>query len=173
MYSDSDPLYDVCSKGTTIAMGGRNIGDLLNAHGITWGWFEGGFQPDVPGPHHRRRVTVCTSAHKNISGASVTDYSPHHEPFQYYPQTANPQHLPPTSIADDRAPGPGQPPVRPDRLLGGRHARQPARGVSFLKAPRYQDGHAGYSDPLDEQHFLVNTINSCRSSTAGRTPRWW
>jgi phospholipase C len=31
--------------------------------------------------------------------------------------------------------------------------------VSFLKAAEYQDGHAGYSDPLDEQHFLVGTIN--------------
>jgi phospholipase C len=31
--------------------------------------------------------------------------------------------------------------------------------VSFLKAAAYQDGHAGYSDPLDEQHFLVDTIN--------------
>ncbi len=31
--------------------------------------------------------------------------------------------------------------------------------VSFLKAAKYQDGHPGYSDPLDEQHFLVETIN--------------
>jgi phospholipase C len=31
--------------------------------------------------------------------------------------------------------------------------------VSFLKAPAYEDGHAGYSDPLDEQRFLANTIN--------------
>ena len=31
--------------------------------------------------------------------------------------------------------------------------------MSFLKAKRYQDGHAGYSDPLDEQTFLVQTIN--------------
>jgi phospholipase C len=31
--------------------------------------------------------------------------------------------------------------------------------VSFVKAPGYQDGHAGYSGPLDEQAFLVNTIN--------------
>jgi len=31
--------------------------------------------------------------------------------------------------------------------------------VSFLKAAKYQDGHAGYSDPLDEQTFLVQTIN--------------
>jgi phospholipase C len=31
--------------------------------------------------------------------------------------------------------------------------------VSFLKAPHYQDGHDGKSDPLDEQAFLVETIN--------------
>ena len=31
--------------------------------------------------------------------------------------------------------------------------------VSFLKAIGAQDGHAGYSSPLDEQTFLVNTIN--------------
>jgi phospholipase C len=31
--------------------------------------------------------------------------------------------------------------------------------VSFLKAPGYQDGHAGYSDPLDEQTFVVHVIN--------------
>jgi len=32
--------------------------------------------------------------------------------------------------------------------------------VSFLKALSIQDGHAGYSDPLDEQIFLANTINA-------------
>src|SRR5262249_34944376 len=31
--------------------------------------------------------------------------------------------------------------------------------VSFLKAPGYQDAHAGYSDPLDEQNFVVQVIN--------------
>jgi len=35
--------------------------------------------------------------------------------------------------------------------------------VSFLKAARYQDGHAAYSDPLDEQEFLVNTIKHLQS----------
>ncbi|HEY6315802.1 MAG TPA: alkaline phosphatase family protein [Streptosporangiaceae bacterium] len=36
--------------------------------------------------------------------------------------------------------------------------------VSFLKAAEYQDGHPGYSDPLDEQSFLVNTINQIEES---------
>jgi phospholipase C len=39
--------------------------------------------------------------------------------------------------------------------------------VSYLKAPMYQDGHAGYSDPLDEQQFIVNTINHLQ-----KTPEW-
>jgi phospholipase C len=36
--------------------------------------------------------------------------------------------------------------------------------VSFLKAAAYEDGHAGYSDPLDEQRFLTSTINQIESS---------
>ena len=36
--------------------------------------------------------------------------------------------------------------------------------VSFLKAAAYQDAHPGYSDPLDEQTFLVNTINQIEQS---------
>src|SRR5262249_22314991 len=39
--------------------------------------------------------------------------------------------------------------------------------VSFLKAKAIQDGHAGYSNPLDEQQFLVNTINRLEAS-----PEW-
>ena len=36
--------------------------------------------------------------------------------------------------------------------------------MSFLKAPEAQDGHAAYSDPLDEQKFLVNEINAIQKS---------
>jgi phospholipase C len=32
--------------------------------------------------------------------------------------------------------------------------------VSYLKSAAYRDGHAGYSDPLDEQTFLVRVINA-------------
>jgi phospholipase C len=39
--------------------------------------------------------------------------------------------------------------------------------VSFIKAPGFQDGHAGYSDPLDEQQFIVNEINALE-----HTPDW-
>ena len=39
--------------------------------------------------------------------------------------------------------------------------------MSFLKAIAAQDGHAGYSDPLLEQPFLVKTVNALMSS-----PQW-
>jgi len=39
--------------------------------------------------------------------------------------------------------------------------------VSFLKAPAHRDGHPGYSDPIDEQHFIVNVINMLQ-----KNPEW-
>jgi phospholipase C len=39
--------------------------------------------------------------------------------------------------------------------------------VSFLKAAAFEDGHAGYSDPIDEQHFVVRVINALMKS-----PEW-
>jgi phospholipase C len=39
--------------------------------------------------------------------------------------------------------------------------------VSFLKAIAAEDGHAGYSDPLLEQRFLVTTVNALI-----RSPFW-
>ena len=47
-------------------------------------------------------------------------------------------------------------------VLGG--DRLPA--VSFVKAKKYQDGHAGYSNPIDEQAFLVALVNAVETSPA-------
>ena len=141
------------------AMSGTNVGDLLNQDNITWGWFQGGFKPTsmVNG------VAVCASSHQNIAGATVTDYIPHHEPFQYYTSTANPHHLPPSSIEKightDQA---NHQYDLTDFWAAVEHGNMPA--VSFLKAAAYQDGHAGYSDPLDEQTFLVDTLNKLQRS---------
>jgi phospholipase C len=151
MIGDADPYFDSASnpKKPTVALTGKNVGDLLNGKGITWGWFQGGFR----NPTHQST---------NVSGSSVTDYSPHHEPFQYYAQTANPNHLPPTSThmigRQDQA---NHQYDVSDFWTAADAGNMPA--VSFLKAPMYEDGHAGYSDPLDEQQFLVNTLNHLQS----------
>jgi len=158
-YGDADPAYDECSAGSTISQSGTNIGNELNAKHITWGWFQGGFAPtgQVNG------TAICGASHTNVGGAPVTDYSAHHEPFQYYASTANPAHLPPATEAEIGHNG--QANHQYDlSLFSEALADGNLPSVSFLKASRYQDGHAGYSDPLDEQTFLVNTINSIEQS---------
>jgi phospholipase C len=41
--------------------------------------------------------------------------------------------------------------------------------VSFVKAPSYQDGHPGNSDPLVEQAWIASTINAIQQSSAWAT----
>ncbi|HVV10629.1 alkaline phosphatase family protein [Amycolatopsis sp.] len=163
--NDPDPAYDDCSdKNHTaddnlMAMQGRNIGDLLNDRNVTWGWFQGGFRPTSSANGY----AVCGAAHANVGGQSSVDYSPHHEPFQYYKSTANEKHLPPSSVSaigqTDQANHQYDMTDFDTALQAG---TMPA--VSFLKAPEYQDGHAGYSDPLDEQQFVVSEINKIQHS---------
>ncbi|MBV8195200.1 MAG: alkaline phosphatase family protein, partial [Candidatus Dormibacteraeota bacterium] len=163
VFGDDDPYYDDCSAGTTIKMSSsnKNIGDLLNQASVTWGWFQGGFAPtSVSGTG----IATCGSTHTNIGGATpFADYSAHHEPFQYYASTANQHHLPPASLSEVGNNGQANHQYDLSWFYQALNNNQlPA--VSFLKAAKYQDGHAGYSDPLDEQTFLVNTINQIENS---------
>src|SRR5262249_10081457 len=41
---------------------------------------------------------------------------------------------------------------------------------SFLKASAFEDGHAGYSDPLDGHHFLVRLVHALPKSPQWPTP---
>jgi phospholipase C len=163
--ADVDPAYDDCSDNnhtadeSLLSMRGRNIGDLLNAHHVTWGWFQGGFRPT--GSSHG--YVICGASHQNVGGISVLDYSPHHEPFQYYRSTANPKHLPPSSVsAIGRQDQANHQYDISDFMAALSAGSVPA--VSFLKPPEYQDGHAGYSDPLDEQAFLAGIIDAIERS---------
>jgi phospholipase C len=45
--SDAQPYWDDCSTRDAVALSGKNIGDELNAAGLSWGWFEGGFRPST------------------------------------------------------------------------------------------------------------------------------
>jgi phospholipase C len=150
---DPDPAGDNCSnpKRTQITMSGQSVGDLLGNAGVTWGSFMGGF-------------AKCTTVSTGITGLTTADYVPHHAFFQYWQSTLNANHTPRTSVA----------------MIG--HAGDAANheydindfwdavnahnlpAVSFLKARAIEDGHPGYSDPLDEQHFIVNAINMLEKS---------
>jgi phospholipase C len=230
--SDAQPYWDDCSTRDAIALSGKNIGDVLNARGLSWGWFEGGlrpstsysaalaaigksgqptstfiadefakagFQSSVP---HSSNQGLCDSVHPVGAALGGTgqwgykdDYIPHHEPFQYYASTANPHHLtiPTDQSGNDTLAGlreigtdtqtynNGVPQFDTpnhnydtsdfDQLVAAISKRElpssalPA--VSFLKAPGYEDGHPGYSEPADEQRFVTGEINALE-----RTPDW-
>src|SRR3954453_6686578 len=156
--------YEDCSPpdGARIEMSGRNAGDLLSAAGVSWGWFSGGFRPTS---RTADGTAVCASAHANIGGVVQTDYYSGGwvDPFQYYRSTANPHHLPPASVAEIGHAGRANHQYDLADFFRALDARRmPA--VSFLKPAVYQNGHAATSDPLDEQHFLVDTINRIQAS---------
>src|SRR6201994_654576 len=177
LIGDADPIGDKCSTGADqVTLAGRNIGDMLNDKGITWGSFMGGFDLTVKNANGSTDCLRQTdpTAPGAVAGSGSLDYIPHHAWFQYYTSTANPLHTRPSSVA-----------AIGHSFIPGTKTKEPANHgydsndffaalkahnlppVSFLKAPALQDGHAGYSDPTDEQTFIVNVINAVQQS-----PEW-
>jgi phospholipase C len=155
---DPDPMGDVCStSSSTATMSGPNVGDLLSAHGITWGWFQGGFDLSA---HNSNGTTGCNrSTTSALITAAQKDYVPHHEPFQYYATTRNLMHTRPSDVTKAGRNGDG---ANHQYDLNDFYATVAAGNmpaVSFLKPIKVQNGHGGNSDPLDEQAFLVHVIN--------------
>jgi phospholipase C len=163
---DPRPFLDDChpsSTFVTIDNGNLNVGDLLNAKGYSWGWFQGGFAPtSVKGG-----VATCGAQSVGLPGVT-SDYISHHEPFLYYPQTANQHHVRPASadvIGTSADTATKHQYDLNDFWTAVDNGQLPA--VSYLKFKGANDGHPGYSDPLDEQVALVNTINRLQAS-----PQW-
>jgi phospholipase C len=199
---DYDAYLDDCGndKGGTVtttstlemnsdasaATGNRNIGDLLNAAGVTWGWFQGGFQPTTAAnltsgtpavcgaarivheyPSVNPTVTVPNPVAPFVTGGDIhssgADYVSHHEPFQFYASTRNPHHLPPTSVAaigtTDQANHQYDTINFFQALANG---NLPA--VSFVKAPYAYNGHPGNSDPITEQYWITGLVNAVMNS---------
>jgi phospholipase C len=134
---------DDCTSGTPVLMTGKNVDDLLNAKGITWGWFYGDWIPTGS----KNGVVSCSSLYNN-----------HYDPFNYYTSTANPHHLPPTIVSMI-----GQTDQANHQYSVGDFWNAAYNGylpaVSFLKASTTSTGHPAKSDPLSEQAWLVSTIN--------------
>ena len=160
--NDAQPTGDVCTSRDSAHLTGTNIGNLLNTADLSWGWFEGGFDLTITNPNS---TTGCARTHTSITGAfpAKVDYIPHHEPFQFFASTANPTHKRPSSVSaigtTDAANHQYDSHDFFDALAAGN-----LPNVVFLKAPGYQDGHAGYSSPLDEQVFIADTINQLEKS---------
>lgn len=61
---DADPFGDICSNPTRtqIQMSGKNIGDLLNAEGITWGAFFTALRPGAVVQNGSLRIRSASAA---------------------------------------------------------------------------------------------------------------
>ena len=167
LFANASPVNDVCAGQSVIVhMTGKNVGDLLTAAGITWGFFAEGFDTLVTngnGTSGCRRTNTS-----EITRQEHLDYTPFIEPFQFYASTSNPSHRRPASISvigtSDDGGAHHQYDIH-DFFDAIKRGNFPA--VSFLKSAAYRDAHAGYSDPLDEQAFVVQTVNAIE-----QTPEW-
>ena len=164
LIGDTDPAYDSCSSvSSTARMTSKNIGDLLNANNLTWGGFMGGF--DLTATNSNGTTGCARSTYSSVLGATKTDYTPHHNWFQYFASTANSTHARPSSIAKIGYTDPkdsGGTPVHHEYDVNDFFSAVSAGNfpsVSYLKAPAVDDAHPGNSDPLDEQEFVVKVIN--------------
>ncbi|MGA7754415.1 MAG: alkaline phosphatase family protein [Candidatus Sulfotelmatobacter sp.] len=156
LIGDADPLGDVCASPTRAqaTLGSKNIGDLLNAGGVSWGSFMGGFNLNTVNPDGS---TGCSRTSTGLAG-TTGDYVPHHSFFNYWTSTANYAHTRPASINEIGWGGAANHQYDiADFVTAAEAGKLPA--VSFLKAPAYEDAHAGYSDPLDEQTFVTRIVN--------------
>jgi phospholipase C len=168
LINNVDPGFDVCSSKTDQAnLSGKNIGDLLNTAGLTWGGFTGGF--DLGATNANGTTGCARSTPSPAVGQTVTDYVPHLNWFQFFRSTANPTHARPLSLGTigyslTRA-GLADPANHEYDLSDFFSAVQAGNypSVSYISLPAYQNGDAGYSDPADEQTGLVTLINFLQS----------
>ena len=177
LVGDVDPAFDVCSPGTSVSSGAKNIGDLLNAANIPWGSFVGGFNLQTINDNgssgcagvNSQGVKATNAGRSHISpvtGRTVNDYVQHHIWFQYFASTANPTHARPTSTkAIGFTDVPGTKTVDPANHAYDLDDFMKAVGsgnfpsVSFIKQAAFQDEHPGNSNSLDAQTGIVTLVN--------------
>ena len=190
---DAEPYFDQCSNastplssttlaggsnalapgGVTAEMTGQNIGNLLNNKGLTWGWFQGGFTPSEYSSTGRPicgtqtaaappASTTTSVARRSLTTQSTTSRSSTTSRRRTRPTCRRPASR--RSVTDV-----------PDGVnhqydltwFNNAVASGDMPAVSYLKAPEYEDGHAGYSDPLDEQRFIAQEVDQIEQS-----PNW-
>jgi phospholipase C len=174
MTSDTDPFYDDCADtnhtktGNLAQLQGKNIGDLLNTQGVSWGWFEDGFAPSTTAANSTSGFAACNTTVPITAGGinvPIPAYSAHHEPFEYYASTSNRHHLPPASAAEVGHDGQANHNYDSSYFYQAL-ASNTLPAVSFVKPATAQDGHPGSSNPVDEQISVVKEINAIEQSAA-------
>ena len=131
VYGDPDPAFDDCSDASHTSTSplavatGKNIGDLLNARNVSWGWFQGGFAPTSDERGRLRGLRHDAPEHRRQLGHRLLAAP---QPVRVLQVDGQPQAPAAVLRGRHRAHRPGQPPVRPVRLLHHAQGRQHAGG---------------------------------------------
>ncbi|MGC8519646.1 MAG: phospholipase C [Steroidobacteraceae bacterium] len=124
-----------------------NIGDRLNAAGISWAWYNEGWNAVKP--------WALKSAFGRDSGSAVIDtnrlYVPHHNPFQFYPSWFD--NVRAGHIRDSE-----------DFLADARRGALPS--VSFVKATGVHDEHPADSAPRWGEAWVMSLLRAVADGPA-------
>jgi phospholipase C len=134
IYDDLDPAYDDCSNDShasseaSFPLGvstAPNIGNLLNAEGITWGLVPGRVRPDRDQRGRLCRLRLLAQEHRRRHGAGLRAAP---QPVPVLQVHRQPQAPAAVIGGGHRAHRPRQPPVRPVPVLRHPQGREPAGG---------------------------------------------
>jgi acid phosphatase len=139
-----------------------NIGDELNAKGVTWAWYAGGWDNAAgnttgAGWTNGSTVGTCTDPHHNPSdvypycGDNLFQY--HHQPFNYFANYAEG--------------APGRPHLQDEQDFLNQAAAGTLPAVSFVKPIGPENEHPGYTDVTSGDQHLVDLIKALKAS-----PQW-
>lgn len=161
----NDALYANPKAPTTLpAQVQTTIGDLLDAKGVDWAWYSGGWAAASANPYPYNSATntfgsSTTIYNANSSGTSDAghgDFQAHHQPFNYFAK------FDPVSNAAYRA---AHLKDRADLLADAQAGTLPA--VAFYKPVGLQNQHPGYANVTDADAEVSALINAIQSG-----PQW-
>ena len=152
----NDLLYAKPSAATTLPPQTEpNIGDRLNAKGISWKWYAGSWNAAVAdgtqNPSTPRSV-IYTPA----TARAAPDFQPHHQPFNYYAG------FDPVSHAADRA---AHLKDYTDLVADAAAGTLPA--VTFYKPQGNLNQHEGYANLDDGDAHIADLVGKLQAS-----PQW-
>ena len=144
----ADGRYADPAKPTTLpALTEATIGDRLDAKGVSWAWYAGGWQ-----------LALADSASpRSVIYTGAVQFQPHHQPFNYYAA------FDPVAHAAYRARHLKD--FDSDFLLDAQAGRLPA--VSFYKPHGNLNQHAGYANLADGDAHIARVIAELQKS-----PQW-
>jgi acid phosphatase len=156
----NDAAYANPAAATTLpALTQQNIGDLLNAKGVSWKWYAGSWNAalndGMQDPSVARSVIYAGNSNGVATTANV-DFQPHHQPFNYYAE------FDPATHAADRSAH-----LKDYNDLVADAAAGTLPAVAFYKPEGVYNQHEGYANVIDGDEKIANVVARLQAS-----PQW-